>query len=288
MPPGTPYNSFIPPYRIRVDEFSGPSSPQDATDALPLFHLLTHTHSDHINGLSAKSFGYQVICSQDAKEMLLRHEVYAERELKASELRVEKIRTYAHLKVDPLCNPDGTKYYSGSRDLLVRQWDFVFGFYSECLSKRTIPLHTPTSFELTANESVTITSLDANHCPGAVMYTIPLSSVSCDIDISPIRYLIEGPRGTVLHTGDFRAEPWFLQSVMRNPFLQPYLAPKSVFDDNDLPDSSPRLSKTLEAIYLDTACVLSPFTVPSKVCFIRCLVQLMKPIIISIVQLLAW
>ena len=38
------------------------------------------------------------------------------------------------------------------------------------------------------------------------------------------RYLIEGSEGAILHTGDFRAEPWFLESIKRNPFLQPYLA----------------------------------------------------------------
>ena len=80
------------------------------------------THSDHINGLSAKSFGYKVYCSEDAKEMPLRHEVYAERELQALELRSEKIRTYSHLRVDPLLFPDGTMYYTGSRDLLVRRF----------------------------------------------------------------------------------------------------------------------------------------------------------------------
>ena len=57
--------------------------------------------------------------------MLLRHEVYAERELQALDLRTEKIRTYAHLKVDPLCNPDGTMYYNGSRDLLVSLFTFM-------------------------------------------------------------------------------------------------------------------------------------------------------------------
>lgn len=117
MPPGTPYNSYVLPYRIRVDDFSAPAGHDP--DTTPLLHLLTHTHSDHINGLSARSFGYKVICSKDAKEMLLRHEVYAERELQALDLRAEKIRTYAHLKVDPLCHPDGTVYYTGSRDLLV-------------------------------------------------------------------------------------------------------------------------------------------------------------------------
>ena len=117
MPTGTPYHSYILPYRIRVDDFATPLN-QDPSEA-PLLHLLSHTHSDHINGLSAKSFGYKVYCSEDAKQMLLRHEVYAERELQALELRSEKIRTYSHLRVDPLLCPDGTMYYTGSRDLLV-------------------------------------------------------------------------------------------------------------------------------------------------------------------------
>lgn len=116
MPTGTPYNSFVAPYRIRVDDFATSVSQEIA----PALHLLSHTHSDHINGLSAKSFGYQVICSQDAKEMLLRHEVYGERELHEMELRAEKMRTYSHLKVDPMVQPDGSLYYTGSRDLLVR------------------------------------------------------------------------------------------------------------------------------------------------------------------------
>jgi len=115
MPTGTPYNSFVLPYRIRVDDFATSVTQETA----PALHLLTHTHSDHINGLSAKSFGYIVICSHDAKEMLLRHEVYAERALHQMELRTEKTRTYSHLKVDPFVQPDGTMYYTGSRDLLV-------------------------------------------------------------------------------------------------------------------------------------------------------------------------
>jgi DNA cross-link repair 1C protein len=114
MPTGTPHNSCVLPYRIRVDDFSSNVQPA------PLLHLLTHTHSDHINGLAARSFGYNVYCSEDAKQMLLRHEVYAEREYHEKDLRAEKIRTFSHLKVDPLVHTDGTLYYQGSRDLLVR------------------------------------------------------------------------------------------------------------------------------------------------------------------------
>jgi glyoxylase-like metal-dependent hydrolase (beta-lactamase superfamily II) len=113
MPTGTPYNSFALPYKIKVDDFAT----LNGQDTAPALHLLTHTHSDHINGLSAKSFGYVVVCSHDAKEMLLRHEVYAERELKDQELRAQRVRTYAHLKVDPIQHP--MVYYQGSRDLLV-------------------------------------------------------------------------------------------------------------------------------------------------------------------------
>lgn len=117
MPPGTPYDSFVASYRIRVDDFT--TLPSQSNDT-PLLHLLTHTHSDHINGLSAKSFGYKVYCSHDAKAMILKHEVYAERELHTMELRAEKIRTFSHLKVDPLQDVDGRLYFKGSRDLLVR------------------------------------------------------------------------------------------------------------------------------------------------------------------------
>lgn len=112
MPPGTPYHSFVLPYRIRVDSFATPPG----QDIRPALHLLTHTHSDHINGLSAKTFGHRVICSHDAKEMLLRHEVYDERQLKQNNLRAESVRTFAHLKVDPVARQ---AYYQGSRDLLV-------------------------------------------------------------------------------------------------------------------------------------------------------------------------
>jgi glyoxylase-like metal-dependent hydrolase (beta-lactamase superfamily II) len=87
----------------------------------PALHLLSHTHSDHILGLSAKSFASTIICSPDAKEMLLRHEVYRDRALNDIDLRDEArlSKTFAHLKTSPLLK-DGRLDYFGSRDLLVR------------------------------------------------------------------------------------------------------------------------------------------------------------------------
>lgn len=78
---------------------------------------------------------------------------------------------------------------------------------------------------------------------------------------------MEGDQGAVLHTGDFRAEPWFLDYICRNPFLQPYLAPPKAQDGGQFDEKCPGtpLSKTLDSIYLDTACVLSTTKVPAKV-----------------------
>ncbi|KIK82104.1 hypothetical protein PAXRUDRAFT_154539 [Paxillus rubicundulus Ve08.2h10] len=245
MPSGTPYHAFALPYPIRVDNFTDTIDDLPPPYNRPALHLLTHTHSDHIAGLAAKSFAYRVICSPDAKEMLLRHEVYAERSLHDHEYRTEKKRTFGHLKIEPYVMPNGQKFYTGSRDLL-----------------RPVPLNTPTEFDVSDNETVTITLLDANHCPGAVMF------------------LIEGPRGSVLHTGDLRAEPWFLSSMTRNPFLQPYLADSAddlrvfVARREGTHAEATGLVKTLEALYLDTACLLSPVVVPSKGHAVQGLVEL--------------
>lgn len=116
MPPGAPYHGFILPYSIRVDQFTGLPSDFPVT---PKLHLLTHTHIDHLTGLSSKSFGYTVVCSEDAKQMLLRHEVFDERSMFEHGIRAEKKRTFKHLKVAPLRRKDGTVEHGG-RDLLVR------------------------------------------------------------------------------------------------------------------------------------------------------------------------
>lgn len=67
-----------------------------------------------------------------------------------------------------------------------------------------------------------------------------------------------------MHTGDVRAESSFLTSLARNPWLQRYIPPSVSFFDsaNAIGD---RPLRTLDAIYLDTACLLSHYDIPSKV-----------------------
>lgn len=90
-------------------------------------------------------------------------------------------------------------------------------------------------------------------------------------DFPPHRYLIEGSKGAVLHTGDMRAEASHIDSLRKNKFLSRYLAPNSEVDYRELHGESSTYSgmfPTLEAIYLDTACLVGTADVPAKVCSI--------------------
>ncbi|KAG7087564.1 hypothetical protein E1B28_013519 [Marasmius oreades] len=239
MPPGAPFHSFVLPYPIRIDEFTELPTTRDPNDPTPTnakLYFLTHTHSDHLLGLQAKGFAQKVYCSQDAKQMLLRIEEFQERSLRDKGYRAEPTRKYRHLQVNPIYDSTGHCINEPQvRNLL-----------------KTCPMNLPFEVQYAEGEEVVITAIDANHCPGSVMY------------------LIEGPQGSILHTGDFRAEPWFLETIKRNPFLQPYLA------SEDTPLQENELIKTLEAIYLDTACVMQTHQVPSKESAISGLINLMR------------
>ncbi|KAI0004386.1 Metallo-hydrolase/oxidoreductase [Xylariaceae sp. FL0662B] len=94
---------------------------------------------------------------------------------------------------------------------------------------KPIPLDTPTVIELWPGKSIQVTLIDANHCVGAVMF------------------LIEGDGKAVLYTGDIRSEPWWVDSVARNPNIVEYSLGL----------------RTLDRIYLDTS-MLSDFPLQTK------------------------
>ena len=83
---------------------------------------------------------------------------------------------------------------------------------------KAIPLQTPTELELSPQVRITVTLFDANHCPGATMF------------------LVEGDGKAVLYTGDVRAEPWWVSTIVRSPVLIPFTLGE----------------KRLDCIYLDT------------------------------------
>ncbi|KAI1099440.1 Metallo-hydrolase/oxidoreductase [Jackrogersella minutella] len=94
---------------------------------------------------------------------------------------------------------------------------------------KPIPLDTPAEIELEPGKNIQVTLLDANHCAGAVMF------------------LVEGDNKAVLYTGDIRSEPWWVNSIARNPSVVEY---------------STGL-KILDRIYLDTS-MLDDFPLQTK------------------------
>ncbi|KAK5996449.1 Protein artemis [Cladobotryum mycophilum] len=84
---------------------------------------------------------------------------------------------------------------------------------------KPLPLETPTILELQPGQHIQVTMFDANHCPGAVMF------------------LIEGDGKAIIYTGDVRCEPWFVNSLSRNPNLIEYTYG----------------IKSLDKLYLDTS-----------------------------------
>ncbi|KAH7276037.1 hypothetical protein B0J15DRAFT_375146, partial [Fusarium solani] len=84
---------------------------------------------------------------------------------------------------------------------------------------KPLPLDTPTTIELRPGCEIQVTLFDANHCPGAAMF------------------LIESDNKAILYTGDIRSEPWFVNTISRNPNLAEYTSGL----------------KTLDKIYLDTS-----------------------------------
>ncbi|KAI1619897.1 DNA cross-link repair 1C protein [Exophiala viscosa] len=163
---------------IRIDYFR--SHPNRPP---PKAYFLSHMHSDHIVGLEFVK-GTFVYCTTTTRNILLKLEKY----------------------------PHRINFVKGileSRKLHYHHLDTIL---------RPLPLQTATEIELSPKSTIRVTLLDANHCPGAVMF------------------LIEGNGKAVVYTGDIRSEPWWVTSIVQNPVLLPYACGL----------------KTLDCIYLDT------------------------------------
>ncbi|OTA95572.1 hypothetical protein M434DRAFT_393633 [Hypoxylon sp. CO27-5] len=94
---------------------------------------------------------------------------------------------------------------------------------------KPIPLDTPTVVELEPDKNIQVTLLDANHCAGAVMF------------------LFEGNEKAVLYTGDIRSEPWWVNSIARNPSIIEYSTGLKILDcvylDTSMLDDLPLQTK---------------------------------------------
>ncbi|CAK3950547.1 Hypothetical predicted protein [Lecanosticta acicola] len=113
--------------------------------------------------------------------------------------------------------PDRMNFANGILEKRIRRFEHLKTVL------RAIPLETPTTIDLALGQSIRVTLFDANHCVGAVMF------------------LIEGDGKAILYTGDIRSEAWWVNNLIRNPVLLPYVT------STDQPPL-----KRLDKIYLDT------------------------------------
>ncbi|GAB0137641.1 hypothetical protein EsDP_00005898 [Epichloe bromicola] len=102
---------------------------------------------------------------------------------------------------------------------------------------KALPLETPTTMELRPGYKIQVTLFDANHCPGSTMFCMSGSVLTLYILHLIAITVIEGQGKAIFYTGDVRAEPWFVNSIARNPVLIEYT----------------HGLKTLDNLYLDTS-----------------------------------
>ncbi|KAI5476728.1 DNA cross-link repair 1C protein [Pseudohyphozyma bogoriensis] len=225
---------------IRVDAFDGnPVDVNPYSDDAPHLYLLTHAHTDHFVGLNSPDFEGEIYCTAVTKHILL-HTMEA-----GDRVRVEEL---PHMK-------------SGNKRKFANLWskrrsskpgkdriDAHIWFISALWRQKEIQLNAPTRIEGPQGTAVVITALDANHCPGSCMFLI--------------EGIINSERRAILITGDIRAEPWWVESLSRNPLVQKYLSKPGEGSDRKgkrrargLDEEKDDLWPSLDCIYLDTSMV---------------------------------
>ncbi|BGO95126.1 hypothetical protein NBRC10512_006410 [Rhodotorula toruloides] len=205
---------------IRVDNFDGDTN---CYGKKPHFYLLTHAHTDHIRGLDSPTFNGQIFATAVTKKLVQETMItaYRVRLEEMAERNVGKMRKFANL-----CSvrPGGKGRGAGMDKIKV------------------LPLNTPT--QLSGPDGfVTVTALDANHCPGSAMFLIEGE--------------VKGKFRSCLITGDIRIEPWWLEALKHNPIVAPYIP-------SHTKTGTARSPRTLDCIYLDTSSVLLTDELPTK------------------------
>lgn len=198
------HSGFLEEYPlIRVDNFTAtlprlppelpPSArhdlPRGATNfSSPHISFLSHPHTDHLAGLSSLTRqSAPIYCSNVTKQLLLALERKADRERfdagEGSRKRPYQSLRKSQKECQILTRERGAGHIAG--------WDLLHG----------LPFNEPMMLNYTAQMSIRVTLLPANHMPGSAMI------------------LIEGSRGTILHTGDMRAEEHFIEHLLTKTHL---------------------------------------------------------------------
>ncbi|GAA6043928.1 hypothetical protein JCM8097_000903 [Rhodosporidiobolus ruineniae] len=263
---------------IRVDAFDGdPAIHNPFTGKPPLFYLLSHAHTDHFVGLDSPHFAGLIYCTPVTRRLLLETMTAADR-VRYDELGERVGKNYKHKGL--------RKKQTAVKGGKGRGMDRI----------RTLEYNTPTVIPGPDGTSVTVTAIDANHCPGSAMFIVTGPTPSPSAPSTSTTVLT--PPISILHTGDSRIEPWHLAALAKNPHLQPFLAKleglvagesaggngkgkgkrRATDEESESIEAERRGERCggFEAIYLDTSAVLLDEELPTKDEAIRYVVELIS------------
>ncbi|GAA5954140.1 hypothetical protein JCM3765_005301 [Sporobolomyces pararoseus] len=240
------HNGYIKEFPfIRIDSFT--SIPNPSNNLHPLYYFLTHSHTDHLNGLNSPNFRGIIFMTPVTKTIVLntvesservRWKEFGEGGKGKDRLNKKPKKKFENLfKVKPN-NPGvrGSGSGSGSGIEQIREIN-----YNQPIKLKGV----------NDGDWVKVIAIDANHCPGSCMYLF--------------EGVVNGEFKSCLVTGDLRAEPWFLTGLLHNPLLAPYTS-----------TTTTRPFKELDCIYLDTSNVLLDQELVTKEQAINDLLKMIK------------
>lgn len=195
-----------------------------------LQYFLSHFHSDHYGGFTKRwcrerTLDKKIVYCSEITARLLRIRFNVEEQF-IFPLKLNarcKVWDYGHAL--NVCNGDKTYDNNGSRSAFEEGYMLNGGFYSE---EKTPGLY--------------VTSIDANHCPGAVIFLFESISLSMESSFS-------------LHCGDFRV----CRDMLEHPIILPFhIGGSSVLDKAYLDTTymSPEHNFPLQETVCDAAATL--------------------------------
>ncbi|GAA5939221.1 uncharacterized protein JCM15063_004456 [Sporobolomyces koalae] len=208
------HNGYVKEFPfVRIDAFT--PIPNPSTRLHPLYHFLTHAHTDHLVGLDSPHFTGTIYMTP-VTNCLVRNTVTAPDRVSWQEFGQARskgpVRKFDNLFKVKRARQQGQRGVDQIREIHLNQPITLTGYNED--------------------DWVRVTAIDANHCLGSCMYLF--------------EGVVDGSARSCLVTGDLRAEPWYLDSLKHNPLLAPFLAHPSTVD-------TVKSFRSLDCIYLDTS-----------------------------------